>query len=123
MQNLNELYKDGLRIEVAILQEDVESKNPGYAKFVIPVLMTESKVTTFVGYSNIINKNRNANILNSSINFKNTIKLFIPTEHTYFYDKDVVPAGTKFFIAFIGGNINDIRVLGIYDLPGEVGDK
>lgn len=115
MQNLNELYRDGLRTEIAILQEDVDAKCPGVAKFTIPVLMTESKVTTFVGYNNIINNNRNANILNSSINLNNSIDLFIPTEYTYFCGKDIVPKGTRFIVSFISSNINDIRIIGRYD--------
>lgn len=121
MNNLNKLYLDGLRVEIAVLQENVNAKNPGSARFKIPVLMTESKVTTFVGYSNILNNDRNANIVNSSISFNDTIELYIPTEYTYFCNTDTIPAGTKFIVAFVGGNINDIHIIGMYDRIG--GDK
>ena len=42
-------------------------------------------------------------------------KLKVPKEYTYFYEGDVMPAGTKFIVAFIGGNINDIKIIGRYD--------
>lgn len=103
MQKLNNLYMDGLRTEIAILQEDVQSKNPGYAKFIIPVLMTTTNVDSLI-----------INSKNSSINLTNTINLYIPTQHTYFYNKDIVPKGTKFIVTFVGGNINDIKIIGMY---------
>ena len=51
----------------------------------------------------------------NEIEFKNVIKLKVPKEYTYFYEGDVMPAGTKFIVAFIGGNINDIKIIGRYD--------
>lgn len=113
--NLNSFDFDRLRIEIAILQEDVLAKNPGVAKFKIPVIITEDTVSHIeTSNSNIINR-RNGNLSSSSINIENTIKLKIPTEFTYFYGKEIVPAGTRFLVAFVGGNINDIKIISRYD--------
>lgn len=112
--NLNELNIDNLRLEIAILLEDI-SKKETYARFKIPVIMTEDNVShvSSFGSKNVINK-RNANISGYSVNIENDIKLKVPLEYIYFYDGDIIPAGTKFIVAFIGGNVNDIKIIGRY---------
>lgn len=114
--NIGGLNIDGLRIEIAVLQEDIPANNPGTAKFKIPVLMTEDTVShiTASGSKNIINR-RNGNISGFTVNIENTISLRIPLEYTYFYGKEIVPAGTKFLVVFVGANVNDIRIIGRYD--------
>lgn len=114
--NYSGLDINALRTEIAILQQDVPSNNPGTAKFKIPVIMTDDTVSRIVasGSKNIINR-RNGNISGFSVNLENTISLRIPLEYTYFYGKKIVPAGTKFLVTFVGGNINDIIIIGRYD--------
>ena len=46
---------------------------------------------------------------------ENTIEIKIPLEYTYFYDGYVIPAGTRFIVAYIGANVNDIKIIGRYD--------
>ena len=58
MQN-NDIYLDinNLRLEIAILQEDINSQNPGIHKFIIPAIMTGEKVgTMYVHAKNSANK-------------------------------------------------------------------
>lgn len=113
--NRNMFDNDRLRLEIAILQEKVSSKNPGTAKFKIPVIINESvNAHIQTGNSNIINMTT-GNLRSSGINTKNTISLKIPVEYTYFYEEEEVPIGTRFIVAFIGGNVNDIKIIGRYD--------
>ena len=113
--NINTFNKDNLRLEIAILQEDVSSKNPGIAKFKIPTLFTEDTVVNIqTGNTNIKNKVI-GNLSTASITMENTIDIKIPLEYTYFYRKDTVPKGTRFIIAYIGANVNDIKIIGRYD--------
>lgn len=115
MHNNNFLDTNNLRTEIAILQEDIDPKNPSIHDFKIPVIMTSDNVQSiYTPNTNILNR-RNANLSNAPIEFKNVIKLKVPKEYTYFYEGDVMPAGTKFIVAFIGGNINDIKIIGRYD--------
>lgn len=117
--NKNYIDMDRLRTEIAILQQDVNAKNPGYAEFKIPVIMTHDTV----GYIDTSNKNiinrRNGNLSASAVNMEETITLYIPTEYTYFCGKNTVPAGTRFIVSFIGGNVNDIKIIGRYDYFAE----
>lgn len=111
--NRNIFDADRLRLEIAILQEDVLSSNPGIAKFKIPALLTEDTTMHIqTGNRNIVNKSNN--LSSSSLNMESTIDLKIPTEYTYFYDEEIVPKGTKFIVAFIGANANDIKIVGRY---------
>ena len=105
--NNNNLNIDYLRIEIAILQEDVLSTNPGRAKFKIPTIITES-------FNDTINVRTHV-MTGTTINIEDTIDLDIPTEYTYFYGADIVPAGTRFLVAFVGGNVNNIKIIGRYD--------
>lgn len=114
MQNQNFLNIDNLRLEIAILQEDIPSQSPSVHKFKIPVISTGEKIGSFNINQNTFNKK----ILKSSINkttFDSTIELRVPKEYTVFYGADVIPKGTRFIVAFIGGNINDIKIIGRYD--------
>lgn len=106
---------DNLRIEIAVLQEEVNAYNPGKGKFRIPAIMTEDTVAFLhTSNKNILNR-RNGNIKNSPINIDNNIELYIPLEYTFFYGDTIVPAGTKFLVSFTGANVNDIKIIGRYD--------
>lgn len=120
--DLNAFNIDRLRIEIAILQEDIPSNNPGEAKFKIPTIITEDTVAHISTSNNNIVNYRSGNLSSSSINIENTVKLRIPTECTYFYGEKIVPKGTRFLIAFVGGNVNDIRIISRYDYNKD-GDK
>ena len=60
MQNRNNqtyLDQDNLRLEIAILQEDVKSQDPGEANFKIPAIMTGEKIgTVYTPTKNSANK-------------------------------------------------------------------
>ena len=113
---MNNLDINHLRIEIAYLQEEIESANPPTkAKFKIPVIMTEDRVTSLVtSNKNILNRS-NGNISGSPIHLDNTIELPVPLEYTYFYGADKVPKDTRFLVAFVGANVNDIKIIGRYD--------
>jgi hypothetical protein len=113
--NMNIFSRDNLRLEIAILQEDVDPKNPGTAKFKIPTLLTENTVASIQTNSTNIRNKTNGNLASAGINMENTIEIKIPLEYTYFYDAYVIPAGTRFIVAYIGANVNDIKIIGRYD--------
>ena len=115
--SINVADKERLRLEIAILQEDVKASNPGTAKFKIPIIMTDMVIGQTVISNTILSK---SNLRNTSVNISNTVDLFIPTEYTYFYGTDIVPKGTRFIVAFIGGNVNDIKIIGRYDNKGDI---
>lgn len=107
---------DALRMEIAILQEDINSQNPGVAKFKIPVLVPSiNNETIYTNGKNIINKNRIGTASLGYTNVTDILTLKVPKEYTVFYGADIVPKGTRFIVAFIGGNINDIKIISRYD--------
>lgn len=110
---------DNMRIEIAILQEDIPAFIPRVAKFRIPVLMTEDTVTNVTTSNANISNKRNGNIGSSQISIDNTVDLYVPYECVAFYGEKSIPKNTKFLIAFIGANINDARVIGRYDKSTE----
>lgn len=111
----NYLDTDRMRIEIAVLQEDLDAKKAGWAKFVIPVIMTQDTVLRYtVSNTNILNK-RNTTLSSSSVNIENMIDLYVPQEYTYFSGVDIIPAGTKFLVCFVGANVNDAKIIGRYD--------
>lgn len=107
-----------LRVEIAILQEDISATNPKTASFTIPTLMTEQyKGKKYVNNYNVINKNRTGTPSISTITISNTVNLYVPKEYTKWYGSIIVPKGTKFIVAFVGGDINSMRIIGRYDKP------
>ena len=113
---MNNLNIDHLRIEIAYLQEEILSSDPPKrAKFKIPVIMTEDRVTSLkTSNKNILNRS-NGNISGSPINLDNTIELEVPLEYTFFYAAEKIPKETRFLVTFVGGNVNDIKIIGRYD--------
>lgn len=112
--NSTDLDRDNLRIEIGILQQSVDAFNPGIGKFRIPALMTENTVGNInTSNSNIMNR-RNGNIGTNTVNMDNYLEIEVPVEYTFSYGADVIPAGTKFLISLVGGNDNDMRIIGRY---------
>ena len=110
--------QEQLRLEIAILEEDISATNPKTASFTIPALMTEQyKGKKYVNNYNVINKNKTGTPSISTITIDNTIKLQVPKEYTKWYGSIIIPKGTKFIVAFVGGNINSMRIIGRYDHP------
>ena len=96
------LDSDNLRIEIAILKEKIHAFIPEYGKFNIPAIM-ESK-----------------GVKNASNEDNDFIWLYVPYEYTFAWGNEWIPAGTRFVVADIGGNVNDIRIIGRYDRNREV---
>ena len=114
---MNNFNTDYMRTEIAVLQEDVSSSDPGYCNFTIPVLMTEDTVAVVsVNNANILNR-RNGNLKASSINLNNTIELYIPRYllTAYTQTNDTIPKGTKFIVSLVGGDPNQAKIIGVYD--------
>lgn len=109
------LNVDNMRIEIAILQEDIDAFEPTTAAFRVPAIMTENTVAFMsTANTNIINRS-NGNIGSSKINIDNNLSFFVPFEYTFAYGSNTVPKGTKFLLAFIGANVNDGIIIGRYD--------
>lgn len=113
--NINSFNKDNLRLEIAVLQEDIDPKNPGTARFKIPTLLTEDTIVSIQTTNTNIRNKVNGNLNTSGVNIENTIDIKVPLEYTYFYDGHVIPKGTRFIVAYIGANVNDIKIIGRYD--------
>ena len=116
MNSGTHLDQDSLRIEIAILQEDIDAYNPPKnAKFKIPALMTEDTIgSVHTSNKNIVNR-RSGNIGSSSISMNNVLELDVPVEYTFSYGDKKIPKNTKFLVSLVGGNDNDIRIVGRYD--------
>ena len=113
--NINSFNKDNLRLEIAVLQEDRDPKNPGTARFKIPTLLTEDTIVSIQTTNTNIRNKVNGNLNTSGVNIENTIDIKVPLEYTYFYDGYIIPEGTRFIVAYIGANVNDIKIIGRYD--------
>lgn len=112
--NQSYMAQDNLRLEIAILQDDIKSQDPKCARFKIPAIMTGNEVgRTHASSSN--SANMNVYRCKSNVTYDDTITLKVPLEHTAFFGKRIVPKGTKFIVAFIGGDINNIRIVGRYN--------
>ena len=83
--------------------------------FKIPAIMTGEKVgTVYTPTKNSANKKIYKGTTTKTT-FDDEITLKVPLEYTAFFGKRIVPKGTKFIVAFIGGDINNIRIVGRYD--------
>ena len=90
------LDSDNLRIEIAILKEKIHAFIPEYGKFNIPAIM-ESK-----------------GVKNASNEDNDFIWLYVPYEYTFAWGNEWIPAGTRFVVADIGGNVNDSTVFIVF---------
>lgn len=111
----NNLKIDNLRIEIAILKNTVTAKKTTKGKFVIPVLThgaQSGKISTAnSNISNTIATKSKTNTINSS----DYIELDIPACFRIFFGPNKIPANTKFLVAFTAGDINQARIIGLYD--------
>ena len=96
------LENDNLRIEYAILQEKIQAFIPTYGKFKVPAIM-ETK-----------------NAVGNSSGDDIYIELYVPYEYTFAWGSEWIPKGTRFLVASIGANLNDMRVVGRYDRNIEI---
>lgn len=109
-------------IYVAKLLFQVNKYNPGIGYFSIPVIMDSSSSTYTESTINndttgIASKDKSLGISNTTT--VNAVKIAIPQEITWFYPTKIVPVGTVFFVAFVGGDINKPIIVG-RDINGYV---
>jgi len=121
MQTMNNFY-DNLDLkypEIAIALEDINKTNPGLVKFSIPILTPSLDNSKKV--SNIIHQNP-GNLRNtkktaleiSNITISNYVE--IPLNKALCIDdySDYIPAGSKWIVVFIGGDITKPQIIGRY---------
>lgn len=113
---INNYYKDKKfeYPEIATLMEDVTKSNPS-GKFIIPIL-TPNKVTSKTykydtAKLNTSNIKNDVNLYNTSISRQNYVTLTIPK---YMFTSDSFSSGDKFIVVFVGGDVNKIRIIGVY---------
>ena len=111
---------NNLRLEIAILQEDIDALNPGIHEFKIPVISTGETIGTVYTRTKTANKKKSTRSV-SKTQFDNTISLRVPKEYTVYYGARIVPKGTRFIVAFIGGDVNNMRIVARYDTAGDGG--
>ena len=124
MNNITDFY-DNLDLkypEIGIEIEDIDRRNPGRVKMIIPILtpnMDNTKVIEKIAYqnsSNLKNAKKNVNIQN--IKITNYVEVPIPAEictiSEYDDDRFTIKAGSKWIIVFIGGDITKPRPIARY---------
>lgn len=138
MNNMLNFY-DNLDLkynEIAIAMERIDKLNPGKIKFFIPVLtpnMDSSRVintTIHQNYMNLQNKDKKKYEIDN-ITLSNYIYIYLPKELcpipvidltvdverkrlTVSDDKRYIPAGSKWTITFVGGDITKPQITGRY---------
>ncbi len=117
MYNYQDFYKlkDFKYPEIAILMDDITKEN-NKGRFIIPTLtpslpterISRSTMPKF-STSNIIN---NTNMSITEITEQNYVTLSVPK---YLFIDDIpYKEGDKFIVVFVAGDINKIRVIGVY---------
>lgn len=103
-------------VQEAILYEEVNKyenptvKHPFYIKALVP-FETEVGRTVVVNRSYIMNKDLTW-LSTSKMTSEITLDLKIPREIMLAYKDKFIPKGTKFLVAFVGGNINNVQIIG-----------
>lgn len=103
--------------EIAIAAETFYTTDSS-AKFYIPVLMpligssASSSTTRLPSTTNILNKNRPK--VSSTAYSTGSIEIPLQQERLGHWYENRVPKGSKFIVIFIGGDINNCRILGRY---------
>ena len=107
--------------EIGIAMQDIDRKNPGPVKFIIPILtpnMSTNKLFSKTIYQNRINlKNKSSAFDIQNITMSNYISIPIPKELCMCYDIDsdpIIPKGSKWIISFVGGDITKPRPIARY---------
>lgn len=125
MNNMTNFY-DTLDLkypEIGIAVEEINRNNPGRVKMIIPILtpnMDNTKIiekTAYQNQSNLMNIKKNLNIQN--IKITNYVEIPVPAEICTLpdystEDKFIIPAGSKWIIVFIGGDITKPRAIARY---------
>lgn len=105
--------------EVGIVLEDFKYTSKG--KIYIPILTPTMKGDKPIkekkskgSTSNIVNYNAKHGIKDCITS--NYVELYVPTYIGYEIknNKDMILKGTKFIISFIGGEVNDPKIIGLY---------
>nr|DAY75589.1 MAG TPA: hypothetical protein [Caudoviricetes sp.] len=103
-------------IHEAVLYETVDKyeeqgiKHPFFIKALVP-LETESGQTINIDKSNIYNKDLSW-LSTYSMTSERTIDLYLPKYLMLDFPNKYIQKGTKFLVAFIGGNINNCQIIG-----------
>jgi hypothetical protein len=119
MDNNNYTSSEGYTLEFAILQEDIPADQSTTANFKIPTLINTGTVAKVNTNTSTIRNKTTTNLTSASMNIKDTISLRVPMEYTYYWGTSkIIPAGTRFIVAYIGGNVNEIAIVGRYDRSG-----
>ena len=88
------MSNDDLRLEIAVLQHDIDAfnmKTSGQvASFYIPAVVAAA---------------------DGSRPKKDSLRLYVPFEYTFTYGEDIIPKGVEFLVAFIGGDVNNGRII------------
>ena len=107
--------------EIGIAMQDIDRRNPGKVKFIIPILtpnLDNSKIvnkTIFQNKANLRNKTIAFDIKNISLT--NYIMIPMPKEVCMSYDMDddpIIPSGSKWILSFVGGDITKPRPIARY---------
>lgn len=124
------LNKNHTFVEVAICLEKFYKYRPGILKFSIPIMEPYMLKDEYeeqihrVDLSKIMNKEKEKLNIKPVIQ-SNAFSLELPADLVYDCDNDkdgIVEKGEKFLVAFIGGDINNIRFLERYDQTPDVID-
>lgn len=107
--------------EIGIAIQDIDRSNPGLVKIIIPILtpnMDTTKIIQKIAYQNSSNlKNLNKNNVDiQNIQISNYIEIPFPKEICYTSDIDdnIIKAGSKWLIVFVGGDITKPRAIARY---------
>lgn len=116
MESSNGVNLNNLRIEIATLIEAVPLVNPVQGKFQISVIMTQnSTAITTASTRNIQNKSAGAQ-KTATVQNTNYMLINIPMCFRVFFNNlSAIPVGTRFLVSFVGANVNDARIIGLYD--------
>lgn len=99
------------RIEKATLMKDINKYYPGEAPFYIPAVIPYStKATVTTNTSKSANKGK---YKTNSISSEACITMRVPKDIVRDYKSKIIPSGTEFYVAFIGGDMNKPRIIGM----------
>jgi hypothetical protein len=103
-------------VHEAILYECVDKyeeqglKHPFWIKALVP-LETDQGHTININKANIYNKDKSW-LSTYTMRSEKTIDLCIPKYLMLDFPKKYIPKGTRFLVAFVGGNLNDPQIIG-----------
>lgn len=111
---------------VARLLHNVNKYKPGSGDFSIPTIMNDTGTivqpqTVRNDTSKLLNSDKSSIGVSTSTLTK-SIKIAIPQEIVYFYPEKIIPAGTVFYVMFIGNDINKPVIVG-RDINGYIDTK